>query len=43
VKEEHRGIVKGNGKEDFIFKGLGSFRDPTVQIAYEYVQILREE
>jgi hypothetical protein len=43
VKEEHQGIIRGDGRNDFKFKVTGKYKEPTVRIADESVRLSREE
>jgi hypothetical protein len=43
VEEDHEGIVTGDGKDDFTFKLLGTFKDPTTRLANEACRLARDE
>jgi hypothetical protein len=43
VAEEHEGVIRGEGIEDFEFKSVGKFKDPTTRIADEAVRAARDE
>jgi hypothetical protein len=43
VCEDHDGVIRGDGSEDFVFKVTGTFKEPTVRIADEAVRLARDE